>query len=262
MLKLYRAERADTLVSALSALLRSPLSDPFAREIVAVPAKVWSAGSTSSFPPDWALRRSLAGWHRCQHQFPSPIRLVADVLAVVSGVGADNDPWAPTRLVWTVLGAIDDSIDEPWCGVLAKHHRGLGVGRRFASASHITDLFSSYAAQRPQMLIEWAAGRFTDGHGLPLADDFEWQAKLWTVVAERIDVPGPATRLMSVCSRLKDDATVISLPERISVFGPTRLPVDQRMILDAVATHRDVHIWLPHPSPALWEEMNTQLSSG
>lgn len=263
LLKLYRAERADTLVCALSTLLRSPLSDPFAREIVAVPAKGverWLNQQLSS-RLGTATESSQDGIS-ANISFPSPVRLVDDVLATVSGVGADNDPWAPTRLVWTVLGAIDDSISEPWCGVLAKHLRGLGVGRRFASASHVTDLFSSYAAQRPQMLIEWAAGRFTDGHGLPLAEDFEWQAKLWTVVADRIDVAGPAERLMSVCSRLSDDATVISLPERISVFGPTRLPVDQRMILEALATHRDVHIWLPHPSPALWDEMSSQLSSG
>ncbi|WP_418608086.1 exodeoxyribonuclease V subunit gamma [Georgenia sp. SUBG003] len=37
------------------------------------------------------------------------------------------------------------------------------------------------------------------------------------------------------------------------MFGPTRLPEDQLRVLRALAVHRDVHLWLPHPSPALWD---------
>ncbi|MCJ0901848.1 exodeoxyribonuclease V subunit gamma [Rhodococcus sp. ARC_M6] len=260
MLTLYRAERSDTLVAALATLLRTPLSDPFAREIIAVPAKGverWLNQQLSA-----RLGTTTVSSHdgiSANISFPSPARLVDQSLATVSGISADNDPWSSTRLVWTVLDAIDDSITEPWCGVLAKHLRGLGVGRRFASASHVTDLFRSYSAQRPQMLIDWAAGRFTDGQGSPLAEDFEWQARLWTIVADRIDAPGPAERLVSVCRALREDASLVDLPERFSVFGPTRLPVDQRLVLDALAVHRDVHVWLPHPSPALWEQLGKEL---
>ncbi|NMH92698.1 exodeoxyribonuclease V subunit gamma, partial [Pseudonocardia bannensis] len=35
----------------------------------------------------------------------------------------------------------------------------------------------------------------------------------------------------------------------------TRLPADHLAVLDALAEHRDVHLWLPHPSPALWEQV-------
>lgn len=180
MLKLYRAERSDTLVSALATLLRTPLSDPFARETVAVPAKgverwlnqrLSSQLGTSGPSAVDGISANIA--------FPSPARLVAESVAAVSGITADDDPWSPTRLVWTVLDVIDESLGEPWCGVLAKHLEGHREGRRFASATHVTELFRSYAAQRPQMLIDWAAGRLTDGHGLALSEDFEWQARLW-----------------------------------------------------------------------------------
>ncbi len=192
MLKLYRAERSDTLVSALATLLRTPpLSDPFARETVAVPAKgverwlnqrLSSQLGTSGPSAVDGISANIA--------FPSPARLVAESVAAVSGITADDDPWSPTRLVWTVLDVIDESLGEPWCGVLAKHLEGHREGRRFASATHVTELFRSYAAQRPQMLIDWAAGRLTDGHGLALSEDFEWQARLWCIVADKIDVPG------------------------------------------------------------------------
>src|SRR3546814_6824926 len=60
----------------------------------------------------------------------------------------------------------------------------------------------------------------------------------------------PAERLGQVSRALVEDPALVDLPERLSVFGPTRLPVDQRMILSALSANRDVHIWLPHPSPA------------
>ncbi|ERB55180.1 exodeoxyribonuclease V subunit gamma [Rhodococcus erythropolis] len=260
MLKLYRAERSDTLVSALATLLRTPLSDPFARETVAVPAKGVERWLNQRLSSQLGTSGpSVVDGISANIAFPSPARLVAESVAAVSGITADDDPWSPTRLVWTVLDVIDESLGEPWCGVLAKHLEGHREGRRFASATHVTELFRSYAAQRPQMLIDWAAGRLTDGHGLALSEDFEWQARLWCIVADKIDVPGPAERLGQVSRALVEDPALVDLPERLSVFGPTRLPVDQRMILSALSANRDVHIWLPHPSPALWTKMSSRI---
>ena len=40
---------------------------------------------------------------------------------------------------------------------------------------------------------------------------------------------------------------LVDLPERLSLFGPTRVTSDQATVLAALAEHRDVHLWLPHP---------------
>ena len=44
----------------------------------------------------------------------------------------------------------------------------------------------------------------------------------------------------------------IDLPARFSLFGHTRIPVTEVELLSALGEHRDVHLWLPHPSDALW----------
>ena len=54
---------------------------------------------------------------------------------------------------------------------------------------------------------------------------------------------------------LEHDPACCALPERLSLFGPTRLPADHLAVLAALARHRDVHLWLPHPSPALWDRV-------
>jgi exodeoxyribonuclease V gamma subunit len=62
----------------------------------------------------------------------------------------------------------------------------------------------------------------------------------------------PVQRLAATLDDLRADPTKTSLPERLSLFGPTALPARQFRVLTALAEHRDVHLWLPHPSPALW----------
>lgn len=47
----------------------------------------------------------------------------------------------------------------------------------------------------------------------------------------------------------------MDLPQRVSIFGPTRIPQMLRELMDAVAEHREVGLYLPHPSPVLWRDI-------
>ncbi|MBF6327973.1 exodeoxyribonuclease V subunit gamma [Nocardia transvalensis] len=261
-LHIHRAERADTLADALAALLAKPLDDPFAAEVVAVPAngiERWLnqrlAGALGAVAGDGVSANIT---------FPTPSALAATVLADATGVPAEDDPWAPERLVWSVLRVIDASIGEPWCAVLARH-LGAGdpsgrthrTGRRYATAARIAALFDGYATQRPTLITDWAAGADTDGCGNDLPADLYWQPHLWRRLRTELATPSPAERLAPACTRLRTDPTSVDLPQRISLFGLTRPTTDQLAVLSALSPHRDVHLWLPHPSPTLWTTLNT-----
>ncbi|MEP7088948.1 MAG: exodeoxyribonuclease V subunit gamma [Nocardioidaceae bacterium] len=253
-LLIHRAERSDALVHGLGLLLASIPRDPFTPEVVAVPSKGVERWITQTLS---ASLGTAAGDGICANiDFPSPARVVAEALAAGTGVDAREDPWSEQRLSWILLDAADRCAAEPWCTTLGRH---LGLldgqadqGRRVATAQKLAGLFVSYAAQRPAMLRNWAAGRDTDGWGSALESDLAWQAELWRRVREAIGTDSPAERIEAACSRLQDDASILELPERLSVFGPTRLTTEQVHVLGALAEHRDVHLWLPHPSPALW----------
>ncbi|MFE3289393.1 exodeoxyribonuclease V subunit gamma [Rhodococcus sp. NPDC059234] len=265
MLTLHRAERTDTLAAALAGVLAAPLPDPFAREVIAVPAKGVERWLTQRLSHTLGAAVPLEGevppadGVAANIDFPPPSRLVAEALAVATGVSADDDPWDTGRVLWTLLEVVDDSLDEPWCAVLARHlghgaddHRG---GRRYGTAAHLAELFRSYGAQRPAMLVDWAAGRDTDGTGGPLDDDLRWQAQLWRRLRERIGSPSPAERLEGACDRLRAEPALVDLPARLSLFGPTRLTADQLAVLSALGANRDVHLWVSHPSPAMWSAL-------
>ncbi|WP_328394772.1 exodeoxyribonuclease V subunit gamma [Nocardia sp. NBC_00416] len=280
-LHIHRAERADVLAAALAGILAGPLSDPFTAEVVAVPAKGverWLAQQLSGvLGASSHARDGIAANIR----FPTPAALVDEVLSRVGGIDPHTDPWSPDRVVWTLLEVIDESVREPWCVVLARHlglepaefegppvpaaaegssePPGPGAehrrGRRYATAARIAALFDGYALQRPTLINEWARGSDTDGTGRPLPDDLVWQPALWRRLRAAVGTPGPAERLLTACGRLRSEPSVVDLPPRLSLFGATRLPPAQLAVFTALAEHRDLHLWLAHPSPAMWDAL-------
>ena len=257
MLRLHRAERSVALVDALAGVLGRPLGDPFAPEVVAVPAKGVERWLTQRLST--VLGATDGDGVAANIAFPSPTRLVDEAVAAASGVEVDDDAWAPQRVLWHLLEIIDTCVGEPWCTVLAAHlGDGVGdhrAGRRYATAEHLRDLFRSYEQHRPAMLTQWAAGQDTDGAGGAVEADLHWQAELWRRLRQVLDTPSPAERLDATCEKLIAQPTLSDLPERLSVFGATRLTTAQRQVLRALGEHRDVHLWLPHPSPALWASL-------
>ena len=252
-LHLHRAPRTDQLADALGELLASPLSDPFAQEVVVVPEK--------------GIERWLA--QRISHRVGvgprggdgvcAGVRFLRPGSLVSMLLDRDHDDvWSPDRLVWPLLATIDASLDEPWCATLARH---LGHGltgddadlrrdRRYSVARRLAGLFASYAVQRPQLVTDWREGRATDGAGGALADDLTWQAELWRRLVDRVGVEAPDQRHARTVALLEAGGDGLDLPGRLSLFGHTRLPVTEVELLQALAVSRDVHLWLPQPSPA------------
>ena len=261
-LRIHRSERADALVRGLGDLLADVPVDPFTPEIVAVPSKGverWIT-QTLSASQGTTAQGLLTGDGICANvHFPSPARVVAEALTAGTGVDPRDDPWSEHRLTWVLLDVVEHCGTEDWCAGLGRH---LGLlddqadqGRRVRTAQKLAALYTGYGAQRPAMLREWASGRDTDGFGVPLDADLTWQAELWRRVRAEIGSDSPAERGERACDRLRQEPDVVELPGRLSVFGPTRLTTEQLSVLDALAAHREVHLWLPHPSHALWERM-------
>jgi len=91
VLVLHRAERSTTLASALGDVLATPLSDPFAREVVAVPAKGVERWLTQRLSTALGARPDVGDGVAANIDFPSPTRLVDECLAAATGVSADDD---------------------------------------------------------------------------------------------------------------------------------------------------------------------------
>ncbi len=269
-LLLHVAERTDVLVEGLADLLAAPGADTFAPEVVAVPTRGverWVAqrlarrlGTAASGGAPGA--GGPADGVCANVRFDPPRRLVADVLAAAGGTAAADDPWRADRLAWEVLAVLDASAGQPWLAPVARHLGADGDGtegdevrrgRRLRLAQRVTDLLVRYDEARPALVRAWADGADEDGAGEPVPPDLLWQPRLWRAVRSRLGTPAPAERLVGALRRLADEPGLVNLPPRLSVLGATALPEAHLDVLGALARHREVHLWLPHPSLALWE---------
>lgn len=261
---LHRAARTDALADALGELLATPLADPFAEEVVVVPAKGVERWLTQRLSHRLGTGPRGGDGVCAGVRFLNPRSLVAMLLGIER-----DDPWDPDRLVWPLLEVIDASLGEPWCATLATHlgegrtgvERELRQGRRWSVARRLAGLFASYAVQRPTLLSDWAAGRDTDGCGAGLEADLCWQPRLWQRLLERVDAPPPVARHTATLEAIRA-GDPLELPDRLSLFGHTRLPVTEVQLLASVGEVREVHLWLPQASGALWQALAPVVAEG
>jgi len=255
--------RTDLLADSLGALLEQPFGGVLSRELVVVPAKGVERWLTQR--QSHVLGADEHGNGVCAGvDFVRP----ATLIGLLTG-SDDADPWDPNQLVWPVLTVVDASMDQPWCDALARH---LGKGRegdayelrqerRWTVARRLAGLFATYARDRPTMLEDWAAGGDGDGAGGRVDADLTWQPELWRRVAATIDGPTPVERHRETVAAIKA-GSLVALPDRLSLFGYTRLAATELELVAAVAEVREVHLWLPVPSPASWRTLVPIVSGG
>ena len=115
MLTTHRASSGTALARGLADVLAVPPADPFAAEVVAVPAngvERWLAPRLSH-----GLGTSTGDGVCANVAFPWPSTLVDEALAASSAEHAEAvERWAPARAVWPLLDVIEASTpSEPWC---------------------------------------------------------------------------------------------------------------------------------------------------
>ena len=267
MLHVHRSERADALVSMLAQLVAEPLEDPMTPEVVSVPTRGIERWLTQRLSAHLGAREGRQDGVCANIDFPFPGSLVSTALARATGNDPRADPWLPERAVWPLMEVVEEHFDEPWLAPLADHIRNAGVTgdeaepgtpeepNRFSIVRHVADLFDRYAVHRPDMLQRWAAGSAQ-------LDEAVWQFELWRLLRQRIGRPSPAEHLQTACRKLREERDLLELPRRLSLFGLTRLPASYLDALDAVASKRDVHLFLLHPSPELWRRLEGQVGPG
>ncbi len=264
-LHVHHAPDTELLAAGLAEVLAEPTGDPFDEEVVVVPAKGVERWLTQR------LSHRLGAGARGADGVCAGVRFLSPRSLVSLLTGTEHeDPWDPERMVWPLLEVIDASLEEPWCAPLARH---LGRGeagelgelrrdRRWSVARRLAGLFASYAVQRPALLQDWRAERATDGAGSELPSDLAWQPPLWRALLERVGAAPPDVRHADTVAALAAGQLTVELPDRLSMFGHTRLPRTELELLRALATVREVHLWLPQVSPVVWRQLEQSVSDG
>ena len=245
------AERTDALADGLASLLATPLADPFAREVVVVPARGVERWLTQRLSHRLGVGPRAGDGVCAGVDFVTPHSLVSMLLDKDA-----DDPWDPERLAWPLLDVIDSVMGEPGFADLTTHLGGGDPRRRALDPS----LRRGPAAGRPVRLLRHPATdpdhRLAGGsrhRRRPAASSSPTCAgrpSCGVGSLARMDSPPPDVRLATTLERLRSGGADLDLPPRLSLFGHTRLPETEVALLDALGALRDVHLWLPQASPS------------
>lgn len=284
MLHIHRSHRTEDLVEGLASLLAQPLDDGTPDPMQSERLLVGSRGMERWLAAELAMTSTAGVFANVEIDFPSRFvdRLVEDVVGERDRLAVD--PWDPDALVWTIAGRLPDAIaDDPdvfpavarYLTIEARETdegvddgtgqlafpmteevvaRGFVVDRKLLGfAGQTAELFDRYNLHRPDMVRRWADGQDVDDQGRDLGDQ-RWQAELWrAIAAEQRSVASPPARIAAAVAALEQGRQLSpDVPPRLVGFGVSTLPPLQLDLLAVVARQREVHLFVPSPSPSLW----------
>ncbi len=257
-LQIHRSDHPDLLVDALCDVVASPLDDPFASEVIAVPTRGIDRWLTQRIASTLA-ERGIGDGIAANIGFPFPHGFVVDVLSAIAETAGSIEAWSRRAVVSHLERIIDDHHDDDWMWLIARFVEGpegdaSDGAQRLRAAQKIERLFSSYARHRPQMVAAWTAGNDTGPDGVPIAGAAAWQPRMWRLLYEQIGVPALFATLPGGLASLRSGTAGIGLPQRVSVYGVTAFDPIDLAVFEAIGDAIDVHLFVLHPSPVLWED--------
>ena len=270
MLYVHRSERADRLVEILGDVLAEPLADPMTAEIVAVPTRGVERWLAQRLSHRLGAGSAPIGPTGCAPTSPSLFPARWSSQATAAGIGMDRrrrslaprsgrcgpcSSWSTptsTSRSWSRWPPICGPPRRPDRPAAAQPARGDGSRRlpvhRFATVRHLADLYDHYGVHRPEMIRAWAAARAA---GVPVSP--VRPSGRPSCGAGSASASGSTARPSGSRPRRRGwprTPAVLDLPPRLSLFGLTRLPASHLSVLQAIASWRDVHLFLLHPSGA------------
>jgi exodeoxyribonuclease V gamma subunit len=240
-MKVYRSNRVEALLDALTEVLREPAAGPLCPEPVMVHSRAMAVWLSMR------LCERFDGW--VGGAFPFPRRFVQELFSAVLGERAEaTEGFERKRLLWSVLAALPALLPTPPFEELRRYVADDPRGQaRFQLAQRIAETLDRYVVYRPRMVLGWDDG-----------DEDHWQARLWRTIVARQGADHPPALAREAFRRL--DAGEFerqALPPRVCVFGVSTLPPFYVQVLGALSRHVPVHLFALSPSHEFWAELRS-----
>ena len=234
----------NALLAQMDADLAAASLPPFDDECIVVQ----SLGMERWVRQQLALRRGCAA--SLAMPFPAAFcRRLAEGLQT-GGIDARFEEQA---LVWRIFALLqeDDRLGDPVYGPLRAFVHGGSESKRYGLARRIATCFDEYRLYRPDVLLDWEAGRCDCTSNAHEA----WQAALWRTLLAGEQPAHFARWFMGTVERLETlPERPAGLPERVSVFGVSTLPPLFIRLLKAVARFVPVRFYVLLPDADSWRE--------
>ncbi len=179
-------------------------------------------------------------------QFPFPRRFLSDVFRVALPETQEGKHFDREIMTWRLMHVLPQLVERPEFEAVHNYIEGERPGlKRFQLASKIAEAFNQYIAFRPQMILDWDAGKKN-----------HWQAILWReLIREQQGLHQPALGRELAETLKRGDAVLKQLPSRVSIFGISTLPKFYLGLIEALSGYIEVHVFLMEPTPQWWQDI-------
>jgi exodeoxyribonuclease V gamma subunit len=237
-LYLRTGNRLETLLEELAVVVGKPLPSVLQSEIIVVQ----SLGMARWLSLELAKQQGICANMR----FPFPQRFLSDVFRVALPETPEGKDFDRLMMTWRLMNVLSKTVEGLGFEAVRSYVSGERPElKRFQLASKITDTFSQYLAFRPQMILNWEAGQ--ENH---------WQAKLWrelTRQAQGLHLPALGRKLAEALQQ--GGPGLKQLPSRVSIFGISTLPKFYLGLMEALAEHIEIHLFVMEPTPHWWQDI-------
>jgi exodeoxyribonuclease V gamma subunit len=240
-LYLYTSNRLEKLAAAFAELVAFAPLPPLTPETV-----VLQSGGMARW-----LNMRLAGHHgvSANMSFPFPNGFVGDLFGGILPAALLARKLDKRVFQWQLMRILPELLGRAEFAVLEEYLAGGRDLKRYQLAGRLADLFDQYTIFRPEMILDWEAGRGDS-----------WQARLWRELTGRADcLAAVANRaqMQKRCLEILDrpDFPLLTLPTRVTVFGLSAIPPYYLKIFAALARHIDVHIFFLNPCREYWGDI-------
>ena len=228
----------EILAGAMAKILETPLSSPFAQEIIIVQSK----GMEHWISMELARRHGICA----NIDFPFPNAFVYEMFQKVIPDFSEDHYFDPDIMAWNIMKLILSCITKPAFksikSYLDKPNKDL---RRFQLAERIADTFDQYLVFRPEMISKWERGQ-----------DSNWQAMLWRELVKEKESKHRGSLAGEFFNLIEKFGTrVKNLPERVSIFGISYLPPFHMQVFAAISRFVEVNLFIMNPCSHYWGDI-------
>ena len=245
-LKLVQSNRLEILADMLAETIKgSPLSDPFAGEVIIVQ----SLGMAHWLSLSLAAR--LGVWANCRYPFPNAF--VGELFEKVVPSGGQERVYNTERAAWELTRFLKEHAALPRYAALADYLAENRLLKRYEIGVRIADTFDQYTLYRPDMMSRWDAGDISD-------DETLWQSALWRECIMPAGITHRAHTKKRFFDKVHDCAQL--LPKRAAMFGISSLPPFHLEVLQKFAEHADFTVYLLNPCGEFWSDIASPQTGG
>ena len=239
----FFSNRLEILAEQFAQMIQVPLSSPLTPETIVAQSR----GMERWISMELAKHNGV--WANCR--FPFPNAFLQDLFKRLIPDLPEPSPWDPNIMSFAVMKLLPTCLDQPgFENISAYLYDDANHLKLYQLCDKIADLFDQYLVFRPDLVFSWEA------NSLPDDQIQSWQAQLWRKLVEMIGPMHRARLRKKVFDRLEEGFDEITcLPERVSVFGLSYLPLFHLETFAALSNYIPINFFQLNPCKEYWTDI-------